>query len=238
MSTEISVVTPMSLIERASADPGFPVEKLAQLFELKLRVEADDARKAFNEAMAKFKTNAPQINKNVKKKAGSIDLHYASLDNVVDTIAPALSAVGIRHRWENKQADGLIQVTCILSHDQGHSESTALSALPDGSGAKNSIQAIASTVTYLQRYTLLGATGMAASGMDDDGSGGKSGPAMKEEDFLSFSDAIENAFNEAALKKVFNVAYPLAQALKDKRAMDSFIKSRDKRRAELVKEAE
>ena len=40
---------------------------------------------------------------------------------------------------------------------------------PDNSGSKNSIQAIGSTTTYLQRYTLFSILGLAA-GEDDDGS--------------------------------------------------------------------
>src|ERR1700677_2033089 len=130
----LAVMTPMDLIFEARKQNA-TIEQMAQLFELKLRVEADEARKAFNESMAKFKRNPPQIRKNVQKKAGQIDLHYASLDNVVATITPALSAVGIRHRWENKQEGTLIAVTCILSHDLGHSEFTTLAAAADPSGS-------------------------------------------------------------------------------------------------------
>lgn len=48
-------------------------------------------------------------------------------------------------------------------------------ASPDNSGSKNAIQAVGSTVTYLQRYTLLAATGLAAAGQDDDGDEGDRG---------------------------------------------------------------
>ena len=59
-------------------------------------------------------------------------------------------------------------MTCILSHRDGHSEETTLSAGRDDSGNKNSIQAVGSTVTFLQRYTLKAALGLAAA-EDDDG---------------------------------------------------------------------
>ena len=224
-------VTPISLIERAY-QTGASVETLQQLFDLKLRVEADEARKAFNESMAKFKAHAPRITKNISKKAGQIDLHYASLDNVVDTIAPALSAVGIRHRWENKQDGGMIQVTCILSHDQGHSESTVLAALPDTSGAKNSIQAIASTVTYLQRYTLLGATGMAAVGTDDDGVA--AGSQMPEPELVAALDSIREGRTQKEVVTLFQSAYKAAQGYGDKAAMNDLIECKNKRKAELA----
>ena len=54
---------------------------------------------------------------------------------------------------------------------------TKMTAPSDTSGQKNSIQAIASTVTYLQRYTLLAATGITTMDMpDDDGKGGVKEP--------------------------------------------------------------
>ena len=60
-------------------------------------------------------------------------------------------------------------MTCVITHVQGHSESVSLQAGLDQSGGKNNIQSLGSTVTYLQRYTLFSATGMAAKGIDDDG---------------------------------------------------------------------
>lgn len=225
-------VTPMTLIERAASDPNFPIEKLMQLFELKLRVEADEARKAFNEAMAKFKAGVPTITKNVRKKAGVMDLYYASLDNCVGVIAPALAAVGIRHRWENDQSvSGEVAVTCTLSHEMGHSESTRLKANYDTSGGKNAIQAIASAVTYLQRYTLLGATGLAATGVDNDGVGANQ--QMPDEEYIQRRDAIEGAVNEAQLTQFYLAAVEAAKKLGDKVSEDDFGKAKNKRLKEL-----
>jgi hypothetical protein len=94
---------------------------------------------------------------------------------VVDAVVASLSNHGLSHRWDTKQEGNLITVTCIITHKLGHSERTPLSASPDTSGSKNGIQAIGSTVTYLQRYTLMAATGLAASDQDDDGNAGRAG---------------------------------------------------------------
>lgn len=59
-------------------------------------------------------------------------------------------------------------MTCKITHIQGHSEETTLLAQPDASGSKNAIQAMGSTITYLERYTLLALTGLATH-EDDDG---------------------------------------------------------------------
>ena len=66
-----------------------------------------------------------------------------------------------------------MHVTCIVAHRDGHFEETTLSAGHDQSGNKNSIQAVGSTITYLQRYTLKAALGLAASDDDDGRSHGK-----------------------------------------------------------------
>ena len=63
----------------------------------------------------------------------------------------------------------MMTVVCIVTHEDGHEERTQMSGLPDQSGKKNPIQQIASTVSYLRRYTLTGALGITVSDEDDDG---------------------------------------------------------------------
>lgn len=158
----------MAIIEKASMSPDFDVAKLAQLLDVKERWDATEARKAYSEAMAKFKANPPRLVKNKHVKFGNTEYNHATLGNVCDVIGNALAAVGISHSWETHQEGSLVSVSCVLSHVMGHSVKTTLSAAPDTSGSKNSIQAVGSTVTYLQRYTLLAATGMATEEQDDD----------------------------------------------------------------------
>jgi hypothetical protein len=58
-------------------------------------------------------------------------------------------------------------VTCHVSHEKGHRESTSLTGPEDVSGGKNPIQTIGSTVTYLQRYTMVSALGLSTADQDD-----------------------------------------------------------------------
>jgi hypothetical protein len=57
-----------------------------------------------------------------------------------------------------------MEVTCILRHELGHSETASMGGKPDVGGAKSPIQARASTKSYLERYTFMAVTGQAASG--------------------------------------------------------------------------
>lgn len=223
-------ITPMAMLEMASSKDIDP-DKLQKLMDFAERWQANQARAAFNEAMGLFKASPPRINKNKHVKFGTTEYDHATLDHVTDEITAALSKVGIRHRWETAQRDGKIIVTCVLSHQMGHSESTPLEASADTSGSKNPIQAIASAVTYLQRYTLLAATGMAAAGTDNDGAGAP--PAMAESQYVAHLENIQQANTLEDLKNCFKAAYTAAEDAKDKSARDEFMKAKENKKREL-----
>lgn len=175
VSAETSQI--MSVIAHAARDTNIDVDKMLKLFEIRDRELARSAKAAFANAMAEFKMSPPKIvkDKHVSFPAGGKTTEYdhATLGHVCDQIIAGLANVGISHRWDLAQIDGgQIRVTCVLTHRDGHSEGTALQSSRDDSGSKNNIQAVGSTVTYLQRYTLLAATGLAAGMPDDDGKGG------------------------------------------------------------------
>lgn len=171
--------TPMEMLAVA-IQQGADLERLQKLMDLQERWEANQARKAFVSAMARFKSEPLQILKTKQVNIpGGAKFAHATLADVVDGIVSSLSKYGLSHKWETRQDQG-ITVTCILTHEAGHSERTVLTAPPDDSGKKNAIQQIASTVTYLERYTLMAACGLAAKDMDDDGRGAGRPPKPEE----------------------------------------------------------
>lgn len=162
----------MAMISMA-LEKGADTQQLQMLMDLRDREAAFQAKNAFTAAMADFKKNAPELVKDTKVSystdRGDTEYHHVSLHQASSKIAEALSKVGISHRWDIDQPPGgAITVTCILTHEFGHSESTPMTSLADSSGGKNSIQAIASAITYMQRYTLLAAVGLAAAAQDND----------------------------------------------------------------------
>jgi len=162
--------SPAMLIQQAVANQA-DLEKLEKLLSLQERWQANEAKKAYHKAMSEFKANPPKIEKDKKIKyntnKGSVGYSHASLANVTEKINEALSKHGLSASWTTKQNEAVI-VTCKITHVMGHSEETSLSAPADISGAKNPIQAIGSTITYLERYTLLALTGLATYDQDDD----------------------------------------------------------------------
>jgi len=171
MKPESNLSSPAEMI-RAAITERTDLDKLEKLLILQERFEANEARKAYHKAMALFKANPPKIEKDkkvgYKTDAGNVGYSHASLYNVTDKINSALSKFGLSATWNTKQ-NGAILVTCRITHEQGHSEETTLSAAADTTGSKNAIQALGSTISYLERYTLLALTGLATHDIDDDG---------------------------------------------------------------------
>ena len=95
-----------------------------------------------------------------------------TLQRLPQMVDPIITSHGLSYRFRTQQNDK-INVTCILSHKAGHYEETTLSGPADATGSKNAIQAIGSTLTYLQRYSLVQALGLAAANDDDGKSSGK-----------------------------------------------------------------
>jgi len=157
--------------ELVKADGNMDVGKLKELLDLQERWDATQAKKAYVQAMSDFKANPPEILKDKTVNYGTTGYKHASLHNVTTKINTELSKHGLTAAWVTSQDNGSVKVTCRITHIMGHSEETCLSAPPDATGSKNIIQAIGSTVTYLQRYTLLALTGLATHDQDDDGAG-------------------------------------------------------------------
>lgn len=161
--------TPMQMLQVAVSQ-GADLERIQKLMDLQERWEAAQAKKAYITAMASFKAEPAHILKRKQVNIpGGAKFAHATLADVCDGVIPNLSKYGLSHSWEPKQLDnGWVEITCIMTHESGHSERRTLRAPPDDSGKKNNVQQIASTVTYLERYTLMAVTGLAAKDMDDD----------------------------------------------------------------------
>ena len=193
-SSAVAQVTPMHMLQ-AAIEKGASLDQMKQLMDLQERWEANEARKAYVSAMSEFKANPPKIIKDKNVSYNNTQYSHSSLGHISEAIGERMGKLGLSFRWDVSQAES-IKVTCIVTHSLGHYESTSLVAEPDKSGAKNSIQAIGSTVTYLQRYTLLAATGLASmDSNDDDGRG--STELINEEQRLNLIAALdESNFDE------------------------------------------
>jgi len=192
----LAAVTPMDMLNRA-VESGASLEMVEKLMTLQERWDASQARKQFDAAVADAKAEIPAITRNATGHNSKKYADFAAIARVVD---PIIGKHGLSYRFRTTQ-NGTIAVTCILSHKAGHSEETTLSGPADGSGNKNAIQAIGSTLTYLQRYSLVQMLGLAAAA-DDDGKAGGTGETVTQKQADDLSDLIEaNGKNRAQFLK-------------------------------------
>jgi len=193
--------TPSDFLSMA-VQRGASIEELKMLMDLKERYDAAEAKKAYVAAMSDFKRNAPRIGKDAHVEHSGISYNHATLGNICNIVIPALADYGISHNWSQEQpGNGMIRVTCTLTHSLGHSEANTMEAPPDNTGKKNAIQSLSSTVTYLQRYTFLAACGLSTSEIDDDGRGAGDAELEKKEEAKSTLSKGSFAKAEASVKK-------------------------------------
>jgi hypothetical protein len=187
-----SLVTPMDMLNRA-VESGATIEVLEKLMSLQERYEANQARKAFDEAVSAAKAEIGPV---VRNKAGHNSKRYADFAAIAKAVDPIISQFGLSYRFRTTQTDR-ISVTCVLSHKSGHSEETTLSGPADTSGNKNAIQSIGSTLTYLQRYSLVQMLGLAAAD-DDDGKIAGGAEVVTQEQADQIIDALDASGKDRA----------------------------------------
>jgi hypothetical protein len=156
---------------------GMSIADMRDMLNLQKEWEANEARKAFVDAMSEFKKNPPSILKDkhvaFSTAKGMTSYDHATIGNVCDQIIKAAAEYGFSHRWiPSKGEQGELVITCEVTHRLGHSQMTPIEGPRDDSGTKNILQANQSTRTYLQRHSLLMAFGFATKDQpDDDGAG-------------------------------------------------------------------
>lgn len=155
-------------VQGGALDPA----TLRELLAVQREYEAGEAKKAFTRAKAALKRDLPSV---VAKDAtvdytsakGRTYYKHASLAGVMDAITEPLTAHGFALSWEPSIGERVVRVTCRLTHAEGHHEECSLEAPADNSGNKSPAQAIASTITLLQRYTALALLGIATADMPE-----------------------------------------------------------------------
>jgi len=190
---------------------GGSLENIEKMMELQARWEQMEAKKAYVQAMAAFKANPPIINKDKRvdfsTQKGRTTYEHASLGNVTSKINAGLAIHGLSASWKTEQSQSGITVICTITHNLGYSESTALTAGAETSGTKNNIQAIGSTITYLQRYTLLALTGLATHDQDDDGKAASVQCVTKKQHSQLVDMINSTETNESAFLNYFNIEF-------------------------------
>jgi hypothetical protein len=163
-------------------------------------MRAESARTAYYEAMAAFKAEAVRVIRSKDITDGPLKgKKHADLYAVTLAATEALSKHGLSASWETlEDAKDWIRIACRVKHVAGYSEAVPFGGPVDTGPGRNAIQARKSTITYLERFTMLMALGLAESDADDDGRG-----SGINELLATWTERAEGADTLAALDRVY-----------------------------------
>jgi hypothetical protein len=170
MSDAIVTTKPQAIEQRtepadllqAAIQSGASVDAIETLVGLKREMDQATAHRAYIAALALAKEELPAVFVKTKTvQAGQKRFKQAELGDILREVVPVLSKHRLVHAWQTHPSEGQVIITCSLSHEMGHVELVSLSSEPDRQGGKSETQAVASTVTALQRHTLKSILGIA-----------------------------------------------------------------------------
>lgn len=229
----------MTVIERLASNPNVDIDKLRQLLEMQERWELNRDKSALRHAMAEFKKNPPEIIKSrvakvkMKDEKGTFTYNYADLEIITTAIQDGLAKHGVTHSYSTNDTGAMISVTCILKYGLYEEPGVTLTAGPDMSGTKNALQGKGSTLSYLEKYCLLAAAGVAAGMPDNDGQTQGDSQGIDGDVLSAQIKRIKGCADAIDLQRVFTEAYKIANDANDKDATGQIIRARDERKQEL-----
>ena len=175
----------LSLIERLANNPSLNIEVVERLLAIRRDEQDRAAKRAFNAALSRAKGELEPILKKhevdfISERTGKRTRYkHEELADIASVVDPIFARHGLSYRFDVEQEGAQVAVSCIVSHEDGYSEKTKpLKGTADAGGTSmNPLQALGSVLTYLERYALRAAIGVAA-GRDDDGRGGDVSPPI------------------------------------------------------------
>lgn len=157
-------------------------ETMERLMSIRRELNAEAAKKAFDEALSAFQSECPVIlkEKSVPTASGKVAYKYSPIEAIEIQIRPALRSHGFSHTFDTDtaSADGWVIAKCIVTHSAGHSRtSTAKFPLGTKTQLMSDTQVFAAALTFANRRALCNAYGLVLAGEDLDGQTGKLKPA-------------------------------------------------------------
>lgn len=156
---------------RSAADKGKDgVEVLERLMAIRLQLNQESSKQAYDEAFAAFQAECPPIQ---KKKAGyKGSYNYAPLEDIIPIVQPLLRKHGFSFSVDTPADQDDKGVTAIfeLRHKAGHSEQKRFRVpLDTRATLMNAPQQFGAACSYAKRYVLVNALGILTADSDLDG---------------------------------------------------------------------
>jgi len=140
----------LAMVERVAMNPEADMDKLERLLDMQERVLNRESEMAYNTAMSALQAELPTV----YKASDGHNSKYAKFEVINEAVRPYLTQHGFSISFKSNFDSGLLEITGIISHKDGHKEQTTMVLPFDKTGSKNDVQAIGSSVSYGRRYVL------------------------------------------------------------------------------------
>ena len=172
-SVDVAPETSVMTLLQMAVEKG-DVGMMNELMDLRERVEKRDAQRAFFEAVASFQEQCPEIHHSktakIKTKSGvEFSYTYAPLPEITRTIRPALRDNGLSYSWEVSASNGVLDITAVLRHVDGHEVRSSFPVPISKDGRMSDAQASGAALTYGRRQSLIAVLGLTTADQDVDG---------------------------------------------------------------------
>lgn len=168
-ASRVAPIVAAFTVNGAPTDP----KMLGELLAVQKDWEANEARKAYTQALVALKRDLPAIIGHdsvvdFSSAKGRTYYTHTSLAGVMAAVTGHLSNHGFSLGWTPSTPEpNKITVVCRLTHSGGHFEEATISGPADAGSGRNALQAVASSITYLQRYSALSLLGIATADMKE-----------------------------------------------------------------------
>lgn len=186
----------MAIITRAATDPQVDVEKIERLSALYERMTARNAEQAFNTAMKAAQAEMPRIVRDAKNS--TTNSRYARLETVSREMDPVIHRHGFSLSFGTADCPlpNHYRVTCLASHEGGHSRNYHADVPADTTGMKGTqnktmTHGFGSTMSYGRRYLKLMIFDVALVNEDDDARAATSGDVVSPDQVMKLREHLE-----------------------------------------------
>lgn len=164
----VATQEPQDLL-RLAVERGADVGTIERLMAVRRELNAEQAKRQFDVALADFQAECPVVIKttNVDGK-----YNYSKFEDIIAVARPFLQKHGFSFTLgtDVTSADGWVIATCRAVHNAGHSEiSTAKFPLGKGTALMSTTQVYASALSFASRRVFCNCFGIVTAGEDKDG---------------------------------------------------------------------
>jgi hypothetical protein len=217
---QVAVAAPRSLLEviaLAVRDPACDAAKMNAMLDVQERIEARDAKKAFNDAFILLQGELPVIRADRKIEIKAKDstgerngrvlqsTPYATFANIMKICFPILQKHGFTLAFSTEpMPDGRLLVRGHLK-GYGHEQTTAFPLPAETSGSKNNLQGWGSSQSYGKRYCTIALLNIISEAIEDADTDGHKGNFVRSKD--GFADIPEETvkITDKQLEELLNL---------------------------------